>query len=788
MLGEGTQLAQGRYRLVRSLGSGSLGEVYLADDLHMRRRVAIKIITAEATTCLDATAASQARRYIERELRAIARLDHPHILDLYDYGEELWQRLLLLYMVMPYRPEGSLAGWLRLRSQFGPLSPQEVSDLISQAADALQHAHDQQIIHRNVKPSNLLIQLHPRQPRRLHLLLSDFSIARIAEASLTTGQIIRGTPTYMAPEQWEGQPTCATDQYALAIMAYEMLTGQPPFRGGPGPLMYQHLQKMPPPPSSQNPALPPAIDRVLLQALAKRPEERFGSVAAFASALAEAVTGRGWPPEAELAADEAARSEESGLIEVRLAISQSEARHGTCRRLNVAGEEVEIEIAPGVVDGQMLRVTGWQRQGADSGTPTEESWPDLLLKLDVVPDELLAGPAENNGGGPAMPVTAAAHALASSAPADVPQLPFPPPSPLFQSEPWARWPARGEPGEGAALSGTIPRMASLTRTPVYSTTGDTSAMRPFSPVRGSMATGESRMTLEEPLTRPASTGPMLLSSSDGQGMTELRQLARPARRSTAQIVTVLLVLFLLFASSGLLAYFLVTSQPATLRGESQRGKPWESATTVRATQIASEESQTEARARTTPTPARSPQEATATAQAQQEAITATVQTQHHAQAQATADAQALAQAQLAATATAQATQPLLVTDKTNLQAHPGANSSDCVYVLPAIDSSGYPGWSCSLTLSSRGPAQQNLSWSTSIAGPGGNSSLWPVPANESGRSDIYLLPASGQIHPQGVQQVRIIVRDFSQGTGCPSSYLLRFNGPANYVDVLWACS
>src|SRR5579875_3590553 len=275
MLREGTQLAQGRYRLVRSLGSGSLGEVYLADDLHMRRRVAIKIISAEATTCLEATTASQARRYIERELKAIARLDHPHILDLYDYGEESWQRLLLLYMVMPYRPEGSLAGWLRLRSQFGPLSPQEVCDLISQAADALQHAHDHQIIHRNVKPSNLLIQLHPRQPRRLHLLLSDFSIARIAEASLTTGQIIRGTPIYMAPEQWEGQPTCATDQYALAIMAYEMLTGQPPFRGGPGPLMYQHLQKMPPPPSSQNPALSPAIDRVLLQALAKRPEERF---------------------------------------------------------------------------------------------------------------------------------------------------------------------------------------------------------------------------------------------------------------------------------------------------------------------------------------------------------------------------------------------------------------------------------------------------------------------------------------------------------------------------------
>nr|BBH93847.1 hypothetical protein KTA_20460 [Thermogemmatispora argillosa] len=784
MLREGTQLAQGRYRLVRSLGSGSLGEVYLADDLHMRRRVAIKIITAEATTCLEATAASQARRYIERELRAIARLDHPHILDLYDYGEELWQRLLLLYMVMPYRPEGSLAGWLRLRSQLGPLSPQEVSDLISQAADALQHAHDQQIIHRNVKPSNLLIQLHPRQPRRLHLLLSDFSIARIAEANLTTGQIIRGTPTYMAPEQWEGQPTCATDQYALAIMAYEMLTGQPPFRGGPGPLMYQHLQKMPPPPSSQNPALSPAIDRVLLQALAKRPEERFSSVAAFASALEEAISGEARPPEAEIAAEEAGRPEESGLIEVRLAISQSEARHGTYRRLNLAGEEVEIEIAPGVVDGQTLRIAGWQRQGADSGASTEESWPDLLLKLDVVPDELLAHAAENNGGSPALPVTAVACTFPSSEAADVPQLPFPPPSRLFQSAPWPSWPASSEPGEGRALSGTFPSMASLSRTPAYSTASVTGALRPDYPSRG--ATGAYRVSAGETLATPLRTGP--LPSAGGQRPTELRQLARPPRRSPSQIITVLLVLFLLFASSGLLAYFLVTSQPAALRGESQRGRPWESAATVKAAQAANEESRTEARVSLTPTPARAQQEATATAHAQQEAITATAQTQQRAQAQATAAAQALARAQLAATATAQAAQPLLTADKTNLQAHPGASSSDCAYMLPAIDSSGYPGWSCSLTLSNRGPAQQPLTWSTSIAGPGGNSSLWPIPANESGRSDIYLLPASGQIRPQGAQQVRIIVRDFSQGTGCPSSYLLRFSGPANHIDVLWSCS
>ncbi|WP_069804767.1 protein kinase domain-containing protein [Thermogemmatispora onikobensis] len=784
MLREGTQLAQGRYRLVRSLGSGSLGEVYLADDLHMRRRVAIKIITAEATTCVEASAASQARRYIERELKAIARLDHPHILDLYDYGEEPWQRLLLLYMVMPYRPEGSLAGWLRLRSQFGPLSPQEVCDLISQAADALQHAHDHQIIHRNVKPSNLLIQLHPRQPRRLHLLLSDFSIARIAEASLTTGQIIRGTPTYMAPEQWEGQPTCATDQYALAIMAYEMLVGQPPFQGGPGPLMFQHLQKAPPLPSSQNPALSPAIDRVLLQALAKRPEERFGSVAAFAKALEQAATGNALllPDSEEAANKPGGWLEESGLIEVRLAISRSEARDGTRRRLNVAGEEVEVEIGPGVVDGQTLRVAGWQRQGAGSPLSAEEALPDLLLKLDVVPDELLAGAAASSSGArPApTPVTVAAGAPLSSGAFEVPQLPFPPPSPLLQSELWGAWPGRSEPGQGTALSGTFPTLTCPTPTPTFSSTPP----RSLSGRAG--ATGEYRASFEA-LKTAAAASPMAVPSARSQSTTELRQLARPPRRSAAQVVTVLLVLALLFVSSGLLAYFLVTSQPAALlRGGGQSDRSGQSVATARAAEGPGEEGQAETRV-SAATPTSALQEASATARAQQEA-TATVQSQQRAQVQATAAAQAQARAQLAATATAQAAQPLLLADKTSLQAHPGASSSDCVYTLPAVDNSGYPGWSCTLVLSSRGVAQQNLAWSTSIAGPGGNSSLWPVPSNEGGRSDIYLLPASGQIRPQGMQQVRVIVRDFSQGTGCPSSYLLRFSGPANYVDVLWGCS
>src|SRR5205807_5829335 len=153
------------------------------------------------------------------------------------------------------------------------LSPTDVAHFLRQAADALQHAHDNGLIHQDVKPQNFLIRSN-RNERLPDLLLADFGIAKLTAGTSGASQAIRGTPIYMAPEQWEGNPVAASDQYALAIMAYELLTGRPPFSGHNNyQLGYKHCNVAPTPPSTINPTLPQELDDVLLRALAKKPTE-----------------------------------------------------------------------------------------------------------------------------------------------------------------------------------------------------------------------------------------------------------------------------------------------------------------------------------------------------------------------------------------------------------------------------------------------------------------------------------------------------------------------------------
>src|SRR5258708_7663769 len=248
----------GHYRLLRLLGSGGMGEVYLAEDARIGQQVAIKVIRSEAIAYPQSESAKEAARLFEREAKAIARLDHPNILPLYAYGEETINEQLLTYLVMPYRKEGTLATWLRRRGEAVPLSPAEVAPLLQQAAAALQHAHTQRVLHQDIKLSNFLIRERDDQPERPDLLLSDFGIAKLTSATGSLSQSIRGTPTYMAPEQWDGHPEAASDQYALAIMVYELLVGRPPFVGNPGQVMRQHYLSPPPAPSSLGGHLSPA--------------------------------------------------------------------------------------------------------------------------------------------------------------------------------------------------------------------------------------------------------------------------------------------------------------------------------------------------------------------------------------------------------------------------------------------------------------------------------------------------------------------------------------------------
>jgi len=348
MLPEGQQLSH--YQLVRLLKSGGMGEVYLAVDTLLHRQVAIKVIHTDFMHDAGRGTAEEAMRLFLREAQAIAQLDQINILPLYDSGKEHINQALLMYMVMPYRYLGSLKDWLQAHQEQEPLPLAAVERILTQAAFALQHAHDRQIIHQDVKPSNFLIHGDADHLSRLNLQLADFGVAKFMMKT-SESQAIRGTPSYMAPEQWEGHPVPATDQYALAVMSFELLIGRPPFVGsGWHNLWHQHHNVMPSPPSTINPKLPKELDAVLLRAMAKRPEDRYSSVSAFAQAFTRAVVN-------------------SGNVYQTHVISVLEAQNGTNRVLILPnGKQVTLPIPPGAYNGQVIRLEGYGKPTTYNGT------------------------------------------------------------------------------------------------------------------------------------------------------------------------------------------------------------------------------------------------------------------------------------------------------------------------------------------------------------------------------------------------------------------------------------
>jgi eukaryotic-like serine/threonine-protein kinase len=257
-----------RYYLLRLLGRGASGEVYLAEHMHQHTHVALKILTLEfdpetLKTFLD-------------ETRTLFLLKHPSIVSLLDFGIEHETP----FLVMELAPYGTLYQH-RLLGERVPLHL--VVAYVQQMASALQYAHDQRLIHRDVKPQNMLIGSQGQ------LLLSDFGVAAIAhsEQSLMT-QGMTGTVAYMAPEQLQGRPFLASDQYALGICAYEWLCGVRPFTGSTWEVMNRHISTMPAPLRSHVPEIPARVEEVVLRALAKDPQQRFASVADFADALWQA--------------------------------------------------------------------------------------------------------------------------------------------------------------------------------------------------------------------------------------------------------------------------------------------------------------------------------------------------------------------------------------------------------------------------------------------------------------------------------------------------------------------
>lgn len=279
----------GQYRILNLIRKGGMGEVYLAEDTSLARYVAIKIIWTDTSYYEDSEKAQEAIRLFKREAQVLAKFNHQHILPIHELKEDDIDGMPFMYLVMPYYAEGSLTDWLHSNRDKMSLSIWDIEHIVNQAASALQKAHDQNIIHLDVKASNFLILGAAKHPSQLQLQLADFGIAKLM-TSTSKSQNSRGTPLYMAPEQWSRDPVPATDQYALAAMTYELLTGHPPFLGNTKEQLWrQHRSAQPVSPSTYNPHIPKALDDVILRALEKRPESRFPSVTDFAQAFRQAL-------------------------------------------------------------------------------------------------------------------------------------------------------------------------------------------------------------------------------------------------------------------------------------------------------------------------------------------------------------------------------------------------------------------------------------------------------------------------------------------------------------------
>ncbi|MEJ2863021.1 serine/threonine-protein kinase [Actinomycetospora flava] len=278
----------GPYRLEGRLGRGGMGEVYRAYDTRRDREVALKRLTP------DLADDPEIRERFERECRTAARLSSPHVIPIHDFGV-IDGRLFLDMRIVEGR---DLA---RVLAEEGPLDPGRAVGIVEQVADALDDAHAHDLVHRDVKPGNVLVS-SGRGPDFVHLV--DFGIVRLASSG-TRGRNLTGTGTtlgtlaYMAPEQFEGAAVDRrADVYALAVVLYECLVGRPPFDGDMPAMLHQHMAVPPAPPSSRRPGLPPALDAVLLRGLAKRPADRYAEAGLLADAARAALEGSGPVPAA----------------------------------------------------------------------------------------------------------------------------------------------------------------------------------------------------------------------------------------------------------------------------------------------------------------------------------------------------------------------------------------------------------------------------------------------------------------------------------------------------------
>jgi streptogramin lyase len=274
----GTELAG--YRIETLLGRGGMSVVYRAEDLRLRRKVALKLLAPELA------AHERFRERFLRESELAAAIDHPNIVPVFQAGEVGGH----LYIAMRHVEGTDLK---RLLRRDGPLAPERALALVGQVADALDAAHARGLVHRDVKPSNVLVSRHAE---REHAYLADFGVTKLAAdgaGNAEPGQLV-GTIDYVAPEQIRGDPVDArADVYSLGCLLYECLVGSLPFaRAGEVAAIYAHLAEEPPAPSGLRPELPPELDAVVAKAMAKQPDERWSSAGELVGAARVALGGQ----------------------------------------------------------------------------------------------------------------------------------------------------------------------------------------------------------------------------------------------------------------------------------------------------------------------------------------------------------------------------------------------------------------------------------------------------------------------------------------------------------------
>jgi serine/threonine protein kinase len=275
-----------RYRLLELLGRGGMAEVYLAWDDQKKQKVAIKVMIP------DMEDPRRPERFL-REGKTAASLHHQHVIDVYDYGASIQAAvhndlsvtgrdpLTGPYIVMEHVKEGDLSQWLEEKWQEpgGACSLDEIVPIFEQVCHAVQYIHNENRVHRDIKPANILFRKLPQNGGQVEVVLSDFGLTFFDDATLS--KPYAGTKPYMAPEQWEGDPQKASDIFALGVLLYQLCTGHLP------PLLQTPIK-----PTQLNPALPAALDKVILRALSNKPSERFDSASLFLQAVQKAVSER----------------------------------------------------------------------------------------------------------------------------------------------------------------------------------------------------------------------------------------------------------------------------------------------------------------------------------------------------------------------------------------------------------------------------------------------------------------------------------------------------------------